>query len=259
MEPSRHRIPEHLAEAVFSRAARLHLQSQGHLQSYSLMELLEAGQAANIPPEFIHQALHELHQPAIPSQWHRIYQFLTRSRWRTFVLVVTIVALSFGGWRIFSRPGDLEHSQPQIETLLRQEECQFCTLNGADLQGKNLSGVNLQGAKLRGANLTGANLSNANLMGADLSGAILDRANLTAASLDGATLNGVRMKLVNLTGAKLQATRLQGSNLEGADLTHADFQGADLEQVNMSGTILKNTNFTEAKHLETVNFSGAKP
>jgi uncharacterized protein YjbI with pentapeptide repeats len=42
-------------------------------------------------------------------------------------------------------------------------------------------------------------------------------------------------------------------------LTKTTFQGADLAQVNMSGTVLKNTDFTQAKNLETVDFSGAKP
>lgn len=259
MEPAQHRIPEHLAEAVFTRAARLHLQSQGHLNSYSLTELLEAGQAAAIPPEFIHQALHELHQSPTPSPRRQLYGWITRPGWRTVALAVTLITLSWGGWRTFSRPAPVATAQHRLETLFRQKQCEQCALNGADLRGKNLSGFNLQGVNLRGADLTGANFSHANLRGADLSGAILDQANLTAAHLEGAILNGVQMKLANLTGAQLQAARLQGSNLTGSDLTHANFQGADLEQVNLSGTVHKNTDFSQAKHLETVDFSGAKP
>jgi len=266
MEPSSHRIPEHLATAVFTRAARLHLQSQGRLDSYSLTELLEAGQAANIPPEFIHQALHELHHPQ-------------PNRWRPLAFALITVTLGFGTWHYLSRPPALPPSQPDLETLLRQKNCNQCPLNGVDLRGKNLSHFNLEGANLRGANLTGVNLSNTNLQGADLSGAILEdtnlanvnlsganlsgakinRANLAAANLQGVVANGTEIRSANLTGADLKATRLQGSNFTGADLTKTTFQGADLERVNMSGTILKNTDFTQAKNLETVDFSGAKP
>ncbi len=265
MEPDSHRLPEHLAAAVFSRAARLHLQSQGHLDSYSLAELLEAGQAANIPPEYIHQALHELHRPQ-------------PRRWRPLALALIAVTLGLGTWHYLFRPQPLPTFPQDVETLMRRKNCPQCSLSGADLRGKNLSNFNLAGANLRGADLTGANLSHANLQGADLRGAILDdtnltianlsganlsgatinRANLTAANLQGVLANGTHIQAANLTGADLKAARLQGSNLTGTDLTKTNFQGADLDHVNMSGTILKNTDFRQAKNLETVDFSGAQ-
>ncbi|APB33841.1 Pentapeptide repeat protein [Gloeomargarita lithophora Alchichica-D10] len=262
MEPGHHRIPEHLAEAVFTRAARLHLQSQGSLDSYSLAELMEAGQAANIPSEFIHQALHELHQPPPGFLRHKINTIaalMPHSRWQPFAVAIIVVTLSLGGWHFLFRPPTLESSRQNLETLLRDKNCEQCRLNGADLRGKNLSNANLEGANLRGANLTGVNLSNANLRGADLSGATLDQANLTTADLSGAILSGTQIRLANLTGAKLVATRLKASNFEGADLSQANLQTADLEQVNLSGATLKNTDFTQAKNLETVDFTGAKP
>lgn len=281
MEPAQHRIPEHLATAVFTRAARLHLQSQGQLESYSLAELVEAGQAAHIPAEYIYQALHELHQPQpgwVQQTLRRIAPLLPHCRWQPIAVAIAVVSLSGGAWHFLSRPARLEPSRPPLEQLVQTRHCQKCAFNGADLRGKNLSHFDLEGANLRGADLTGANLSQANLRGADLSGATLDltnltganlsganlsganinQANLTTANLEGALLTGTQVKSANLTGANLIAARLQASNLEGSDLTYANLQTADLEQVNMSGTILKNTDFRQAKNLETVNFSGAK-
>jgi hypothetical protein len=248
MELRSHRIPEHLATAVFTRAARLHLQSQGHLDSYSLAELLEAGQAANIPPEYIHQALHELHQPPTHQG--------TPTRWRLLALALVALTCMYGVWQYVScrQPA----SPPQLETLMQRKTCPQCALNGADLRGRNLSNAHLEGANLRGADLTGANLSNANLRGADLRGAILDQANLTAADLSGAMLNGAQIQLANLTGAKLIATRLTASTFAGSDLSHANFTTADLDHVNFSSAILTYTDFTAAKNRETANFSGAK-
>lgn len=262
MEPAQHRIPEHLAEAVFTRAVRLHLQSQGQLDSYSLTELLEAGQAASIPPEFIHQALHELHQPQpgwVGRTLGKISALVPHSRWQPVAAAVTVLCLCGGAWHFLSRPAGLEPSRPPIEQLLQTKHCEQCALNGADLRGKNLSNFDLEGANLRGADLTGANLSNANLRGADLSGATLNQANLTAADLEGALLTGTQLKSANLTGVNLIAARLQASDLTGADLTNANLKTADLEWVNLSGTTLKNTDFSHAKNLGTVDFSGAKP
>ncbi|MEN9235586.1 MAG: pentapeptide repeat-containing protein, partial [Gloeomargarita sp. GMQP_bins_25] len=171
MEPDQHRIPEPLAAEIFRRAARLYVQSQGQLPGYTVSELLQAGQAAQIPPEYIHQALAELH--ALPLS--------PRRPWRWF-LPLGLLAAGWGSWIVW-RPIAERPRPVALEQQLQQRVCPQCVLNGADLRGRNLSGFDLRGANLRGANLTGANLSQTNLQGADLRGAILDQANLSHANL----------------------------------------------------------------------------
>lgn len=266
MEPSQHRIPEHLAAEIFRRAARLHLESQGQLASYSVNELLEAGQAAQIPSEYIHQAIAELHASRkLPPR---------RFAW---LVPLGILVLGWSGWHFISRPGLERPTALTIEQQLRQKVCRQCAFNGADLRGRNLSGLDLRGANLRGADLTGANLSQADLQGADLRGAILDQANLSSTNLAGANLSGAsfqqanlaaadlsgailqsaQLVAANLTGVQLQASRLQGSNFTGADLSFANLQGADVEQANFQATVLKHANLQRVKHLETADFTGA--
>lgn len=57
MSNSDPRIPEAIAPEVFARAAHLYAQAG---QGYSLEELIQAGAAANIPPEYIEQAVQEI-------------------------------------------------------------------------------------------------------------------------------------------------------------------------------------------------------
>lgn len=57
MNNSDTRISEAIAPKVFARAAHLYAQAE---QGYSLEELVQAGAAANIPPEFIRQAVQQV-------------------------------------------------------------------------------------------------------------------------------------------------------------------------------------------------------
>jgi LemA protein len=56
------RIPEEMAPEVFATASRLYAQKS---QDYSIEELMQAASEAQIPPEFIQQAVQEIHQKRI--------------------------------------------------------------------------------------------------------------------------------------------------------------------------------------------------
>lgn len=57
MKDSETRIPKEIVPEVFALAARLQVQLQ---QSYSLAELTQIGAEANIPPEFIQEAIQQI-------------------------------------------------------------------------------------------------------------------------------------------------------------------------------------------------------
>lgn len=59
------KIPQELTKEVFALAARLYSQAN---QEYSLLELEQAGLEAQIPPEFVQQAVRELRASKIRSQ-----------------------------------------------------------------------------------------------------------------------------------------------------------------------------------------------
>lgn len=81
MDNSESRISKKMAPEVFALASRLYAQQD---QSYSLAELIETGAEANIPPEFIREAVQQIQ--AKPSQ--------TRERrWFKDVLIGTGVAI----------------------------------------------------------------------------------------------------------------------------------------------------------------------
>ena len=55
------RIPQDQTQEVFTLAAQLYAQ---HSQSYSVQELMAAGNEANIPPEFVQQAIAQIQYSA---------------------------------------------------------------------------------------------------------------------------------------------------------------------------------------------------
>ena len=150
-------------------------------------------------------------------------------------------------------------------------------LNGANLSGADLLSANLRGARLGRANLSGvilfdANLSEASLEGVDLSGAFLRDADLRGTILEFADLNGTSLGGAKLSGASLWAANLSEAslafaNLSAADLVDADLSGADLRNADLSGAFLwdadlsganvSSADFTDARGLETANFTGA--
>lgn len=68
MSNSNPRIPEEMAPEVFATASRLYAQKS---QDYSIEELMEAASEAQIPPEFIQQAVQEIHQKRIQAAERR--------------------------------------------------------------------------------------------------------------------------------------------------------------------------------------------
>lgn len=97
-----------------------------------------------------------------------------------------------------------------LQRLLRDNNCGYCKLRGADLSGADLRGAMLEYADLRGANLTGALLDNA----------VLEFADLRGANLAGASLKGANMRF----------TDLEAANLEGAEILGANFEFAQFDQ-----------------------------
>ncbi|MGG6296188.1 hypothetical protein ACQ4M4_17505 [Leptolyngbya sp. AN02str] len=89
MESSTSGVSEDTAKQVFDRAAELHAQ---YNKQVSISELISAGEAAQIPAEFIEQALQEVttQQPQKPSQ-------TSRKQIQGFVLKLGILATAILG------------------------------------------------------------------------------------------------------------------------------------------------------------------
>ncbi len=97
-------------------------------------------------------------------------------------------------------------------------DCNFVTLDGAQLAGADLGGIELYGATVTNSDLSGTNLAYAQL----------SRASILNTSLAGADVNT----------ARLQATRISGSNLTSTVLAYADLSAATLVGTTMTGANL---------------------
>jgi BTB/POZ domain-containing protein KCTD9 len=194
------RIPAAMAGEVFELAARLSAQNN---EGYSVTELIEAGAAVQIPPEFIQSALTQLQTQPIDSSSTDTKTGVRNILWR-FIQTTILGAI---------RTGLMTGERTANLTLKRISAGK--DMSGMTLIAANLSQQDLSYAILRGANLKGANLSSTNLAGADLSGA-------------------------NLQGADLKGANLQQANLIGADLRSADLRGANLEWTDLKGARLLN-------------------
>lgn len=96
MNNSDPRIPEASAPEVFARAAHLYAQAG---QGYSLEELIQAGAAANIPPEYIEQAVQEIRLNQVQTE-------LQKQRLRDTLVGAGMVIALLSVWNV-------SHFQPQ--------------------------------------------------------------------------------------------------------------------------------------------------
>jgi hypothetical protein len=190
------RIPAAMAGEVFELAARLSAQNN---EGYSVTELIEAGAAVQIPPEFIQSALAQLQTHPLD-----LYLSVDASKvgfrsilWR--FIQTTIVGAIRTGLITGERTANLT-----LKRISTGKEMSGMTLIAANLSQQDLSYANLCGANLRGANLSDTNLEGANLIGANL---------------QGADLKGANLRQANLIGADLRSADLRGANLEWTDRT----------------------------------------
>lgn len=100
-------------------------------------------------------------------------------------------------------------------------DCNFVTLEGAELANADLGGIQLYGATIRGGTFTNANLENAQLARATIEGASFAGAYLTTA-----TLLATRFVDTDLTGASMAYADLSAATFVGSVLTNAIVGGA---------------------------------
>ncbi len=253
MKLPENRVPEDQAQEVFTRAAKLYAE---HNQSYSVKELMEAGTEAQIPPEFIQQAVEqlELEKYSTSMLQKKRSQLLMTS---LAIGLPTILAFGLGGWFIARKaitspvgqtPVPISQTDPNLVsgaplggTNLKCKNINLEeNLSGRDLRNADCTEADLAGADLSGANLTGGNFSRADLDNANLSGANLSPADLTDANLANADLSGANLQRANLSKTDLAGANLSGANLQNADLAEADLTGADLTGANMKGAKFNN-------------------
>lgn len=129
------------------------------------------------------------------------------------------------------------------------------TLKAPDGQRVDLRGAHLEGANLRGAHLEGVNLRETHLQGADLWEAHLEGADLTGAHLVEANLFGARLVRADLVRAHLERAFLRRVRLEGTNLIGAHLEGANLLQAHLEGAHLSAANFTDAKNVDSADFT----
>ena len=189
------------------------------------------------------------------------------------------------GYLIFNGM-DLSHCNMQNVSFFGAE-LKGAKLVGANLQGAYLNLARIENADFSNANLSnatifqpifdktifkGANLSNARVIGTlgkvDMSGANATKGrfgldvgnqpmgqmkfdsvggNFADTNFEGADLNIAAFTFGDLRGANLRNTNLYRADLNSADLTGADLTGADLTNAEVD-----NTNFKDAKGLDTV-------
>lgn len=233
MNRPEYRIPEEKTQEVFTLAAKLYAQ---HNQSYTVKELMEAGDEAQIPPEFIEKAINQIQVQEFSNQQALAKKQNNRSKLLVGGLLTGLLAL--GGLYFLTKNTP---SQAGVGTTNPNEpiatnpvggnfKCANLNLVGADLRSENL-----RGADCTKANLSGANLSSVNLEGANLSGADLSNANLKGANLNGADLAGANLVGADLNGANLERANISNTDLRDADLRNAKLNGADTAGAKLEG------------------------
>lgn len=105
------RIPEEMVSEVFTLASRLYAEKN---QEYSLAELTEAGAEANIPPEFIQQALQEIQAQKIAA----------RKRQENLRIILISLGAVIGVWGIWTY-NTLSSTSQRVEGAWAQVENQF--------------------------------------------------------------------------------------------------------------------------------------
>jgi hypothetical protein len=104
--------------------------------------------------------------------------------------------------------------------------CNFVTLDGAELTGADLGGIQLYGATINGGALDNANL---------------DQAQMARVTFNGTTLTGAYLTGANLLGARFTQANLTAASLAYADLTAASFTGSVLAGAILGGAAMDGT------------------
>jgi hypothetical protein len=105
-------------------------------------------------------------------------------------------------------------------------DCNFVTLDGAQLAGADLGGIELYAATVNGGGLDNANL---------------DQAQMARATINGTSLTGAYLTGANLLGARVGQSNLTGASLAYADLTAASFTGTALSGAILAGAAMDGT------------------
>lgn len=238
------RIPEEKTQEVFTLAAQLYAK---HNQSYTVLELMEAGAEAKIPPEFIQQAIDQLqieHSLAQPPATQRSKALVGLA-----IGLPLLAAIAVAGWLIARNAATTAQTGAPVNTtqplpdqppltdanpVAGNFKCANLPLAGQDLRDKNFRQADCTRANLAGANLSGVDIESGNLSHANLSNAKLNGANLKGTDLAGANLSGADLSGADLEGANLTNTNLKGANLKKANITRTDMAGANLEGANLN-------------------------
>lgn len=240
------RIPEDRAQDVFTRAAQLYAQQN---QSYSVQELMDAGAEAKIPPEFIQQAIEELHitqsQQAVPTaRTKRSKLFIGFA-----IGLPLLAAIAAAAWLLARNAATNAEAPPvpvqPVQPIANQPP--QSNINPV-VDSFKCGPINFAGQNLSGRNLSGADCTRGKLANTNLSNTILQSSNLSYADLRNANLRGADLRGANLTEA----------NLAGADLSGAQLRNANLSKTDLRGAILDNTNIGEADTAEAI-MDGANP
>ena len=240
------RIPQDQTQEVFTLAAQLYAQ---HSQSYSVQELMAAGNEANIPPEFVQKAIAQIQLQRSST----VQPVPTPQSKRSKVLLISLAAglLAMSALYFLARNGQVkEASVEAVKPIPTQPKVNETTQGASNFKCARL---NLEGQDLSGDDLRGADCTEAKLTGANLSKSILEGANLSRSDLKNANLRGADIRKGDLAGADLAGADLSGANLEGANLSNTNLENANLSNANLTGADL-----TGAKKLDTANLKGTK-
>ena len=110
-------------------------------------------------------------------------------------------------------------------------DCNFVTLDGAQLSGVDLGGIELYGATI----------SNSDLSGAHLGYAELSRATIVNTSFAGADLNTSRLRAARVTQSDMTSTVLSYADLSAATFVGTTLSGANLLGASTEGTTVDAT------------------
>lgn len=227
------RIPEEKTPEVFTLAATLYAK---HNQSYSVKDLMEAGAEAKIPPEFIQQAIEQIH---LQQQKQSLSAPTKKPHLAALVIGIPVLtALAVVG--LIARNTMLNAQEQQMTFAATQPAA--APLNETTLPVGNFkcAKLNLAGQDLRDKNFQRADCTQANLGNANLSKVNLENANLSKANLSNANLNGANLSHADLANANLQGADLTNANLEGANLSNTDLSNANIKGANLKETDLAN-------------------